>query len=218
MLYGVVGILTIALAVLGFEVHQNTRAIAGFRPSFVRINDLGNAQPIYLSDSVYKPQAPEVKHFLSDFVTKYYTHRKERLSDYYLSKYYLSQQLGSQSYQEDLKSEWVKKLWTGQIEQTEAQVHKVTIANLSTAPYQALVDFEKQLHRWTVSPAGTEGYEKAEVTAGGIDTNELSAKTMESRKVPGLFFIGEVVDVTGQLGGFNFQWAWSSGAAAGRAL
>jgi predicted Rossmann fold flavoprotein len=83
---------------------------------------------------------------------------------------------------------------------------------------QALADFEKQLHAWTISPAGTEGYDKAEVTAGGIDTNELSAKTMESRKVPGLFFIGEVVDVTGQLGGFNFQWAWSSGAAAGRAL
>jgi predicted Rossmann fold flavoprotein len=83
---------------------------------------------------------------------------------------------------------------------------------------QALADFEKQLHAWTISPAGTEGYDKAEVTAGGIDTNELSAKTMESRKVPGLFFIGEVVDVTGHLGGFNFQWAWSSGAAAGRAL
>ena len=82
----------------------------------------------------------------------------------------------------------------------------------------ALADFEKQLHAWTISPAGTEGYDKAEVTAGGIDTNELSAKTMESRKVPGLFFIGEVVDVTGHLGGFNFQWAWSSGAAAGRAL
>ena len=83
---------------------------------------------------------------------------------------------------------------------------------------QALADFEKQLHAWTISPAGTEGYDKAEVTAGGIDTNELFAKTMESRKVPGLFFIGEVVDVTGHLGGFNFQWAWSSGAAAGRAL
>ena len=83
---------------------------------------------------------------------------------------------------------------------------------------QALADFEKQVHAWTISPAGTEGYDKAEVTAGGIDTNELSAKTMESRKVPGLFFIGEVVDVTGHLGGFNFQWAWSSGAAAGRAL
>ncbi|MGB8580020.1 MAG: NAD(P)/FAD-dependent oxidoreductase [Candidatus Sulfotelmatobacter sp.] len=82
----------------------------------------------------------------------------------------------------------------------------------------ALADFEKQLHTWTISPAGTEGYDKAEVTAGGVDTNELSAKTMESRKVPGLFFIGEVVDVTGHLGGFNFQWAWSSGAAAGRAL
>ncbi len=83
---------------------------------------------------------------------------------------------------------------------------------------QALDDFEQQLHEWKITPAGTEGFEKAEVTAGGVDTNELSAKTMESRKVPGLFFIGEVVDVTGNLGGFNFQWAWASGAAAGRAL
>jgi predicted Rossmann fold flavoprotein len=83
---------------------------------------------------------------------------------------------------------------------------------------QALADLEKQTHAWTISPNGTEGYEKAEVTAGGVDTNELSAKTMESRKISGLFFIGEVVDVTGQLGGFNFQWAWASGAAAGRAL
>jgi predicted Rossmann fold flavoprotein len=83
---------------------------------------------------------------------------------------------------------------------------------------QALTDLEKQIHAWTISPAGTEGYEKAEVTAGGVDTDELFAKTMECRKVPGLFFIGEVVDVTGHLGGFNFQWAWASGAAAGRAL
>jgi hypothetical protein len=83
---------------------------------------------------------------------------------------------------------------------------------------QALTEFEKQVHTWSIVPAGTEGYEKAEVTAGGIDTNELSAKTMESRKVPGLFFIGEVMDVTGHLGGFNFQWAWASGAAAGFAL
>ena len=82
----------------------------------------------------------------------------------------------------------------------------------------ALADFEQQLHAWTIAPSGTEGFEKAEVTAGGVDTDELSAKTMECRKVPGLFFIGEVVDVTGHLGGFNFQWAWASGAAAGRAL
>jgi predicted Rossmann fold flavoprotein len=82
----------------------------------------------------------------------------------------------------------------------------------------ALAESEKQIHSWTLIPAGTEGYEKAEVTAGGVDTGELSAKTMECRKVPGLYFIGEVVDVTGQLGGFNFQWAWASGAAAGRAL
>ena len=82
----------------------------------------------------------------------------------------------------------------------------------------ALADVERQAHAWAITPAGTEGFDKAEVTCGGVDTDELSAKTMESRKVPGLFFIGEVVDVTGQLGGFNFQWAWASGAAAGRAL
>jgi len=82
----------------------------------------------------------------------------------------------------------------------------------------ALDIFEMELHSWQVQPAGTEGYEKAEVTAGGVDTAELSSKTMEARKVPGLFFIGEVVDVTGHLGGFNFQWAWASAAAAGRAL
>jgi predicted Rossmann fold flavoprotein len=82
----------------------------------------------------------------------------------------------------------------------------------------ALAELEQQAHSWAITPVGTEGYEKAEVTAGGVDTDELSAKTMESRKIPGLFFIGEVVDVTGHLGGFNFQWAWASGAAAGRAL
>ena len=82
----------------------------------------------------------------------------------------------------------------------------------------ALADFDERMHRWRIQPSGTEGFEKAEVTAGGIDTDELSAKTMECRKVPGLYFIGEVVDVTGHLGGFNFQWAWASGAAAGRAL
>jgi predicted Rossmann fold flavoprotein len=83
---------------------------------------------------------------------------------------------------------------------------------------RSLAAFEQSLHAWQIVPAGTEGFEKAEVTAGGVDTTELSARTMESRKVPGLYFIGEVVDVTGQLGGFNFQWAWASGAAAGRAL
>jgi len=81
----------------------------------------------------------------------------------------------------------------------------------------ALRDIEQQIHEWKMLPAGTEGFAKAEVTVGGGDTNELSAKTMESLRVPGLFFIGEVVDVTGHLGGFNFQWAWASGFCAGQA-
>jgi predicted Rossmann fold flavoprotein len=82
----------------------------------------------------------------------------------------------------------------------------------------ALADLESCIHAWTLHPVDTEGYDKAEVTTGGVDTDELSSKTMESRRVPGLFFIGEVVDVTGHLGGYNFQWAWASGAAAGSAL
>jgi predicted Rossmann fold flavoprotein len=83
---------------------------------------------------------------------------------------------------------------------------------------RSLTELESHAHRWRIVPSGAEGYEKAEVTAGGVDTDELSAKTMESRSVPGLFFIGEVVDVTGQLGGFNFQWAWASGFCAGQAI
>ena len=73
----------------------------------------------------------------------------------------------------------------------------------------------QRLKAFTFVPAGTEGYRKAEVTLGGVDTAELSSRTMESVKVPGLYFVGEVVDVTGQLGGFNLHWAWASGHAAG---
>jgi predicted Rossmann fold flavoprotein len=80
----------------------------------------------------------------------------------------------------------------------------------------SLAKMEQSLHEWCLTPAGTEGYAKAEVTVGGVDTAELDAKTMQSRRVPGLYFIGEVVDVTGWLGGYNFQWAWASGASAGQ--
>jgi hypothetical protein len=87
------------------------------------------------------------------------------------------------------------------------------IADFSDAWLAKVVAAVKQ---WRVRPNGTEGYRTAEVTAGGVDTSELSSKTFEAKSVPGLYFIGEVVDVTGWLGGFNFQWAWSSGYAAGR--
>jgi predicted Rossmann fold flavoprotein len=79
-----------------------------------------------------------------------------------------------------------------------------------------LAEIAEKLNRWEIQPSGTEGYRKAEVTAGGISTRELSSQTMEVESVPGLYFIGEVVDVTGQLGGYNFQWAWASGFAAGQ--
>jgi predicted Rossmann fold flavoprotein len=82
----------------------------------------------------------------------------------------------------------------------------------------ALQTFEHRLRRWMFHPAGNEGYGKAEVTAGGVDTRDLDSRTLAARSIPGLYFIGEVVDVTGQLGGFNFQWAWSSAVAAARSL
>jgi len=75
-----------------------------------------------------------------------------------------------------------------------------------------------QLQQWRIAPSGSEGYRKAEVTVGGVDTRELNGQSMQSRRVPGLYFIGEVVDVTGWLGGYNFQWAWASAAACAQAL
>jgi hypothetical protein len=83
---------------------------------------------------------------------------------------------------------------------------------------RALVAAEQQLRGWRFTPNGSEGYAKAEVTVGGISTAELSSQTMEAKRIPGLFVIGEAVDVTGWLGGYNFQWAWASGVATGNAL
>jgi predicted Rossmann fold flavoprotein len=93
-------------------------------------------------------------------------------------------------------------------------------ANESTGDWTnaGIARLERELHEWTLRPAGSEGFAKAEVTVGGVDTHELDARTMQSRRVPGLYFIGEAVDVTGWLGGYNFQWAWASAVAAGAAV
>ena len=87
--------------------------------------------------------------------------------------------------------------------------------HISEIANERLVALARAVNHWELMPAGSEGYRTAEVTLGGVDTHDLSSKTMQARNVPGLFFIGEVVDVTGHLGGYNFQWAWSSGFAAG---
>jgi predicted Rossmann fold flavoprotein len=91
-------------------------------------------------------------------------------------------------------------------------------APMATIPDKTLITFAARLKRFELTPTGSEGYAKAEVTVGGIDTRDLSSKTMEARSVPGLYAIGEAVDVTGWLGGYNFQWAWASGRAAGEAI
>ena len=95
-------------------------------------------------------------------------------------------------------------------------VQEAWAAALSVPPHAE--DRPESVRAWRVTPAGTEGYRTAEVTLGGVDTGGLSSKSMESRLVPNLYFVGEAVDVTGWLGGYNFQWAWSSGWAAGTAI
>ena len=90
--------------------------------------------------------------------------------------------------------------------------HSGPLADLSDKKLQELVD---RLRNWSIKPAGSEGYRTAEVTLGGVDTADLDSRTMQAKQVPGLFFVGECVDVTGWLGGYNFQWAWASGFVAG---
>ena len=109
---------------------------------------------------------------------------------------------------------FLPKRLAGQWQQA-AGVDDRRIAELPNSALAALAD---GLSRWRVVPNGTEGFRKAEVTAGGVDTDELSQRTLEAKRVPGLHFIGEAVDVTGWLGGYNFQWAWSSGFAAGQSV
>jgi len=102
---------------------------------------------------------------------------------------------------------------------TQAWLEWFPIDNqLSNLTDEAIAEYAEQIQNWTLYPSDTAGYDKAEVTLGGVDTNEVSSKTFESNKQPGLYFIGEVLDVTGHLGGYNFQWAWASGVACGLAV
>jgi predicted Rossmann fold flavoprotein len=114
----------------------------------------------------------------------------------------------------NLLAEWVPTRLAHVWLETHAIPAEARVADL---PDKTLRKIGEALSRWTLTPNGTEGYRKAEVTRGGIDTRELSSSTMMSARVPGLYFIGEAVDVTGWLGGYNFQWAWASGVAAGQA-
>jgi len=113
------------------------------------------------------------------------------------------------------------KVWLSQYlparlaEYIAGHIRQLRLADMSDA---ALVNLALMVNAWHIKPAGTEGFRTAEVTKGGVDTHELSSKTMEAKKVPGLYFIGEVVDVTGHLGGHNFQWAWASAAACGQVI
>lgn len=108
--------------------------------------------------------------------------------------------------------------FTARLGDTFAKVFEAPAQPISQVSDAALRKLGERMHAWELNPTGTGGYGKAEVTRGGVNTDELSSRTLEAKKVPGLFFIGEVVDVTGWLGGYNFQWAWASGRAAGEGV
>jgi predicted Rossmann fold flavoprotein len=123
------------------------------------------------------------------------------------------QQLGSV-----LSGLWPRRLaeqWLSNAIQAGQQLDKLRMAD---APDRLLRALAQAIHAWALVPSGTAGYKKAEVMRGGVDTRGLNQKTMEAKTVAGLYFVGEAVDVTGWLGGYNFQWAWASGVACGRAL
>ena len=115
-------------------------------------------------------------------------------------------------------SNYLKKYLTNRLVDNFALINDDFNKAITDLSKEKLLNIAQYIHNFQAPISGREGYLKAEVTTGGVDTNEISSKTMESKKIPNLYFIGEVVDVTGWLGGYNFQWAWSSGAAAGRAL
>lgn len=133
--------------------------------------------------------------------------QKTNLFDYWMQK----KKAGNTSLIKNLLSEFL----ASRLAERLCDLHFPSNLPLPQVSEKELSTFCNLLHKYKIIPAGTVGYSKAEVTRGGVDTNELSSKTMESKKVPGLYFIGEVVDVTGWLGGYNFQWAWASGHAAG---
>lgn len=112
---------------------------------------------------------------------------------------------------------WLNQVWPKRFTQIWLEAFPMESV-LSNVTDETLQQFAEQLTRWQLYPAGTAGYAKAEVTLGGVDTDEVSSKTLEAKKQPGLYFIGEVLDVTGQLGGYNFQWAWASAVACALSL
>lgn len=117
----------------------------------------------------------------------------------------------------DSVSKWLNQYWPKRF--TQAWLELFPIENqLSNMTDDTLLEYADKIQNWTLYPSDTAGYDKAEVTLGGVDTDEVSSKTFEAKKQPGLYFIGEVLDVTGHLGGYNFQWAWASGVACGLAV
>ncbi len=181
---------------------KNQREEISFRESTL-ITHAGLSGPATLQASLHwNPSEPIFINLLPRF-----TDEKSSFFDYLMKK----KKSGNISIVKNLLSEFLPS----RLSERLCDLYFSSPLPLPQVSEKELAVFCTKLHQFEMIPAGTVGYSKAEVTRGGVDTNELSSKTMEAKKVPGLYFIGEVVDVTGWLGGYNFQWAWASGYAAG---
>ncbi|WGG51324.1 NAD(P)/FAD-dependent oxidoreductase [Rugamonas sp. DEMB1] len=196
-----------ALSGIALEVDVETGSLRGRNPSGARFREgrlfthRGLSGPAILQiSSFWQPGTPIVINLLPEM---------DLAQTLIEGKGSIKKQLGN------VMSQWLPtRLAEGLL-----QAHGLALdARLADLPDAALRKLGLAVNQWTIVPSGSEGYRKAEVTRGGVDTRELSQQTMMANKVPGLYFVGESVDVTGWLGGYNFQWAWASGVAAGQAV
>ena len=152
---------------------------------------------------------------ISSYMNKF---ESEQISIDLLPKVDLAQQFIDDKNNKQTPSNYLKQYLTNRLVDNFALLNNDFNQSITDLSKEKLLNIARSIHNFEAPINGSEGYLKAEVTTGGVDTDEISSKTMESKKTPGLYFVGEVVDVTGWLGGYNFQWGWSSGAAAGRSL
>jgi len=197
----------VPLAGISLEVDAETGSLKGRNPSGARFREdllfthRGLSGPAILQiSSFWQPNTPIVINLLPEM---------DLAQTLIEGKSTLKKQLGN------ILSQWLPARLAEGLLQAHGYAEDARIADLPDAKLRKLGEL---INRWTITPNGSEGYRKAEVTRGGVDTRELSQQSMMVNKVPGLYFIGETVDVTGWLGGYNFQWAWASGVAAGLAI
>ena len=192
------------------STRQSLNQLSGIsNPSIVKYKNTQFAENIlFTHKGLSGPAVLQISSYLEKF-------NGEEISINLLPNLNLKEKFSNDKNNKQTVANYLRPYLTNRLIDNLASINPDFNKRITETKKENLFSIAEQLHNFTISIAASEGYQKAEVTAGGVDTQELSSKTMACKKLPNLFFIGEVVDVTGWLGGYNFQWAWSSGFAAG---